>query len=104
MQDGWSYIKDIGDFLIKINCQGKIPEGAILVTADVVGLYPNTTHDLDLQSLRKRLHETGICKVPTEEIISTAEFVLKNKYFEFKEKVCKQILKQPFELNLHQIY
>ena len=46
---------------------------------------------MGLQSLRKRLNETGTCKVPTEEIISMAEFVLKNNYFELNEKVCKQI-------------
>ena len=40
MQDGWSYIKDIGDFLKKIKHLGKISESAILVTADIVGLYP----------------------------------------------------------------
>ena len=43
---------------------GKIPEGAILVIGDVVGLYPNIPHDLDLQSLRQRLNETGTGKVP----------------------------------------
>ena len=46
---------------------------------------------MGFQSLRKRLNETGICKVPTEEIMSMAEFVLKNNYFEFNEKACKQI-------------
>ena len=34
MQDGWSYIKEIGDLLKKIKRLGKIPEGAILVTAE----------------------------------------------------------------------
>ena len=29
--------------------------------------------------------------MPTEEIISMVEFVLKNSYFEFNEKVCQQI-------------
>ena len=91
MQDGWSYIRDTGDFLKKAKCLGKIPEAAILLTADVVGLYPNIPHDLGLQSLRKKLNETGICKVHTEEIISMTEFVLKNNYFEFNEEVCKQI-------------
>ena len=33
MQDSWSYIKDSGDFLKRIKNIGKIPEGAILVTA-----------------------------------------------------------------------
>ena len=70
MQDGWSYIKDTGDFLKKIKRLGKIPEGAIFVKADVVGLYPNIPHDMGLRYLRKRLNETIICKVPTEEISS----------------------------------
>ena len=33
MQDSWSYIKDSDDFLKRIKNIGKIPEGAILVTA-----------------------------------------------------------------------
>ena len=40
MQDSWSYIKDIGDFLKKIKHLGKISESAILVTANIFGLYP----------------------------------------------------------------
>ena len=78
MQDGWSYVKDTGDFLKKIERLGKIPESAILTKADGVWLCPNITHDLNLQSLRKKLNKTGICKVPTEEIISVAQLVLKN--------------------------
>ena len=38
MQKGWSYIKDSGDFIRKIKNLPDIPEGAILVTADVVNL------------------------------------------------------------------
>ena len=41
--------------------------------------------------LRKRLNEIDICKVPTKEIISVAELVLKNNCFEFHENVCRQI-------------
>ena len=67
------------DFLKQIKLLGKIPEGAMLVTAGVVRFQPNIPQDLGLQSLRKRFNEMGICKVPTEEI---------NK---FNEKVCKQI-------------
>ena len=54
MQDGWSYIKDTGDFLKKTERLGKILESAILTKADSVWLCPNITHDLDLQSLRKK--------------------------------------------------
>ena len=44
MQNGWSYIRDSGDFIDKMKRIGKIPEGSFLVTADVVGLYPSIPH------------------------------------------------------------
>ena len=64
-----------------------MPKDAILVKADVVRLDRNISHDLGLESFSKRLNETNICKVSTEEIISIAD--LKNNYFEYNEKFCK---------------
>ena len=52
----WSYIKDLSDFIRKINL-ADIPEGAILVTADVVGLYPSIPHQAGLEALKKALDE-----------------------------------------------
>ena len=49
MQNGWSYIKDSGNFLKKIRNVRNIPENAILVAADVVGLYRNIPHNAGLQ-------------------------------------------------------
>ena len=40
-----SYIKDTNHFLNKIKKIGKLPEGAILCTMDVVGLYPTIPHE-----------------------------------------------------------
>ena len=40
MQDRWSNIKNVGDFLKEIKNIGKSPEGALSVTVDVFGLYP----------------------------------------------------------------
>ena len=51
MQDSWSYIKDSGGFLNKIKNIGKIPEGGILVTADIIGLYPSISHGSGLEAL-----------------------------------------------------
>ena len=45
MKQGESFIKDTGDFLEKLKRAGEIPKGAILVTADAVGLYPSIPHD-----------------------------------------------------------
>ena len=50
MQEGWSYIKDSGDFIKKLK-----NIDANMVTADVVGLYPFSPHDAGLEALRKAL-------------------------------------------------
>ena len=49
----------------KIKNIGKIPEGAILVTADVIGLYPSISNKAGLEALRKRFSERDSPKVPT---------------------------------------
>ena len=41
MQNGWSYIRDSNNFIKKINVLKNKPNNSILVTADVVGLYPS---------------------------------------------------------------
>ena len=55
MQRGWSYIKDSGDFIKNTRNSGSIPENAILVTADVLGLYPSIPHEAGLKALREVL-------------------------------------------------
>ena len=91
MQKGWSYIKDSGDFIKKINNLDLIPENAILVTADVVGLYPSIPHEVGLRALREALNKRDEKIIPTEELLKMAEFVLKNNYFEFGNKIKQQI-------------
>ena len=90
MEESWSYIKDSGDFLKKIKNIGKIPEGAILVTADAVELYPNIPHGVGLEALRKRLNERETPRVPTEELTKMTDFLLKNRFFEFNGEVKRQ--------------
>ena len=57
MQKSWSYIKDSGDFIRKIKNLTDTPEGAVLVTADVVSLYPSIPHQAGLEALKKALDE-----------------------------------------------
>ena len=78
MKHGNSYIQDTGDFLEKLRAIGEIPKGAILVTVDVVGLYPSIPHDEGLRVLRNQYDKFIYKTVPTEDIIKMAEFVLKN--------------------------
>ena len=91
MKEGKSYIKDTADFLDKLKDLGEIPEGAILVTADVVGLYPSIPHTEGLEVLRKQYDKFLHKKVPTEDIVKMADFVLKNDFFEFNFKFFQQI-------------
>ena len=72
MNQGNSYIKDTVDFLEKVRPIGEIPQGAILVTAEVVGLYPSIPHEKYLQVLRKQDDKFIDKTVPTEDIIKMA--------------------------------
>ena len=51
MQSGRSYVKDSGDFLKKIKNLDSFPENAILVTANVAGVYSSILHKAGLQAL-----------------------------------------------------
>ena len=69
MKQGNPYIKDTGDFLENFRAIEEISKGAILVTADVVTLYPIIPQDEGLKDLQKQydkfIDKTG----PTEYII-----------------------------------
>ena len=83
-----SFIKDTNHFLRKIKSLGQLPEGAILITIDVVCLYPNIPHEEGLVSLRKFLDARTEKKVTTETLLEKlfkTEIVLKNNIFQFNE-------------------
>ena len=91
MQSSRLYIKDLVNFIKKIKNIGTILKYSILVTADVVGLYPSIPHEAGLKALERTLNNRINKKVSTEDLVKTAEFVLKNNYFEFNGKVKQQI-------------
>ena len=90
MQNGLSYIRDSQHFLEKIKTIGSVPENAILVTADVESLYPNISHQAGLKALKEALEKRDIKKIPTEDLVKMAEFVLNNNIFEFNSKAYRQ--------------
>ena len=72
-----SYVKDSDDFITK----GKnidIPNDALEITADVLGLNASTPHEVGLKELRNALENRNYKKMHTENLIKMAEFVLKN--------------------------
>ena len=90
MQNGLSCIRDSQYFLEKIKTIGSVPENAIPVTADVVGLYPNIPHQAGLKTLKEALERRDIKKIPTEDLVKMAEFVLNNNIFEFNSRAYQQ--------------
>ena len=83
MQESRSYIKDSNDFINKTKNLKDIPQDALLVTTDVVGLYPSTPHEAGLKALKEALDKRGNRTTATNDLIRMAEFPLKNNHFEF---------------------
>ena len=81
-----SCVKDTNEFLINLRSLPKLPDGIILCTMEVVGLYPNIPHDEGLPTLRKRLESRKEKYVSTNTITDLAEIVLKNNIFTFGKK------------------
>ena len=65
MQKAKSYIWDPGYFLEKIKNISTLPENAILVTVDVVGLYSSIPHQTGLSALKEALENRLGKKIPT---------------------------------------
>ena len=83
MRKSLSYFKDSQHFITESRKLGKIPDNAILVTTDVVGLYPSIPNNVGLRALKEALDKREQKKIPTEDVLQMAEFVLKNNFFEF---------------------
>ena len=76
-----SYVKDTNNFLSNIGNIGTIPEGAILCTVDVVGLYPSIPHREGLEAIREALDRRENPSVATEILAGLASLALENNYF-----------------------
>ena len=85
-----SNIKGTNKFFKKLRSLPKLPDGVILYTMGVVGLYPNIPHEEGLSALRKRLESRKEQYVSTDTIKDLAEVVLKNNIFTFGKKTLKQ--------------
>ena len=62
-------IKGTNEFLSKLRKLKKVSDNAILVTADVVGLYPNIPRNEGLEVLKKQLDIFYEKSIPTEDLV-----------------------------------
>ena len=86
-----SYLKDTKHFLSKFRSLPDLPPGALLVSLDVVGLYPSIPHSEGLAALFDFLVERGVPHTTASDIVKLAKFVLENNVFEFNSKIFLQI-------------
>ena len=85
-----SYIKETNHVLDKIKKLGSFPDGEILCTMDVDGLYPNILHGEGLVSLRRFLETRDNKQISNDTLMELAEVVVKNNISEFDEWTFKQ--------------
>ena len=69
MESSWFYIQYLGDFIDKINRIKNILKDAILVTTDVIELYPRMPHIIGLKALKNALDARDNKSVPAEKLL-----------------------------------
>ena len=85
------WLRRCNDFINKVK-NIDIPNGALLVTADIVGLYPSILHKVGLKALKNALENRNYEDIPTKNFLKMAEILLKNNWFEFNSSVFQQNL------------
>ena len=90
------YIKDTNYFLSKLKSLGKLPQGVILCTNDIVGLYPNIPHSEGLTSLRRFL-ELRNKQISSDSLIEHAEIVLKTAFLNSMKKLLNRYVESQLE-------
>ena len=89
-----SFIKDTTDLLNriqKLNEQGPFPEGTLLVSWDVVSMFPNIDHELGLGAVSRALDTREQLLPSTDCILEAVEICLKSNHSVFNEKFYLQV-------------
>ena len=89
-----SFIKDTTDLLNKIehlNASGPFPTGTLLVSWDMVSMFPNIDNKLGLFAFRKALNAKENIFPSTTCILEAIKICLKSNHSVFKENFFLQI-------------
>ena len=81
---------NVSFFLSKLKSLGKLPQGTILCTIDVVDFYPNIPHSEGLNSLRRFLELRDNKQISSDTPIELTEIVLKTTFLNSIKKL-KQV-------------
>ena len=90
----WSFIKDTTDLLNRIeqiNNEGPFPEGTLLVSWDVVSVFPNVDNNLGLAAVKNALNARERQVPSTNCILEAVKICLKCNHSVFKDNFFLQI-------------
>ena len=87
-------MKDTRDFLNWLSYLQDIPEKVILVSFDVIELYPSILHEEGIDIMRAFLNERNNKPISTDSLCILAKIALKENYFELGDEIFHQLLEQ----------
>ena len=73
-RESWSYVNDSNDFINKTKNLKDIPRDTLLVTADVVGLYPSIFHEAGLRAMNEALDKRENRNKSINDLIRMTDF------------------------------
>ena len=85
-------LEDTRDFVNRIQDLLDLPESSILVSFDVVRLYPRIPHEEGIETMAEYLETRDDKPVSTNSLCDLASIVLKENYFEHSSKIYHQKL------------
>ena len=85
-------LEDTRDFVNRIQDLSDLPESSILVSFDIVGLYPHIPHEEGIETMAEYLETREDKTVSTKSLCDLASIVLKENYFELSDKFYHQKL------------
>ena len=74
-------LEDTLDFLTRITEIKDIPGDALLVSFDVVGLYPHIPREESIEIMKKFLNQREVKDISTKSLCDLATIILKNNFF-----------------------
>ena len=89
-----SFIKDITDLLNRIeqiNNEGPFPDGTLLVSWDIVSMFPNIDNKLGLTAVKNALDASERKRPSTQCILEVVKICLECNHLAFKDNFLLQI-------------
>ena len=85
-------LEDTRDFLSRFTEIKDLPVEVLLVSFDIVGLYPHIPHEVGMEIMKEFLKQREVKDISTKSLCDLVAIILKNNIFEIGEEACHQLL------------